>query len=83
MAEQKFGLFVAWMLQGGQQGFELCQSLLEMERHMIKKQEDEVWKFGVHRGLLVQTNSSCLQGSAHSFGWALTLQHILSGAGGL
>lgn len=50
---------------------------------MIKKQEDEVWKFWVHTGLLVQPNFSCLQGSAHSFGCALTLWHILSGAGGL
>lgn len=46
-------------------------------------EEDEVWKFWVHTGLLVQTNSSCLQGSAHSFGCALKLQHIPSGAGGL
>lgn len=53
---------------GAKQGFELCQSLLEMEGHSIKKQEHEVWKFWVHTGLLVQTNSSFLQGCAHSFG---------------
>lgn len=39
---------------GAKQEFELCQLLLEIERHMIKKQEDEVWKFWVHTGLLIQ-----------------------------
>lgn len=45
MSEQKFGLFVAWMLWGGQVPSR-SQSLLEMEGHMMRKQEDEVWNFG-------------------------------------
>lgn len=31
---------------GAKQGFEPCQSFLEMEGHMMRKQEDEVWNFG-------------------------------------
>lgn len=62
---------------GAKQGFELCQFLLKMERHMIKKQEDEVWKFWVHRGLLVQ------QTPASKAMHIPKLWHIPSGAGGL